>query len=63
MNILTHGTTNKQKYKIECYKCGCVFTYAEKDRHGYDNLYKDEFVTCPECNKWLKHSKSKDIKE
>ena len=55
MDIIKHGKYNKQQYRIICERCGCVFTYSQHDRHGYDGIFRNEFVTCPECNKWNEH--------
>ena len=55
MDIIKHGKYQIQKYKMKCYVCGCEFTYAESDIHGYDMLHKPLYVNCPECHKWNRH--------
>lgn len=55
MDILRHGKHHKNEYTMHCGYCGCIFAYAETDRHGFDLLHDKEYVTCPECNKWLCH--------
>lgn len=61
MNILKHGKYCIQSYIITCCYCNCEFTYSENDRHGYGTLFDKEYVTCPECHKWLAHKYSKKL--
>ena len=61
MDIIKHGKNFIQKYKATCCYCDCEFTYSENDRHGYDILFPKQYVTCPECHKWLAHRFSKSL--
>lgn len=63
IEIISHGRDCQPKYKATCCYCGCVFKYNDNDRHGYDCLHQNEYVTCPECYRWLRHHYSKIIKE
>lgn len=56
IEVFRHSKSYERKYAIYCYACGCGFYYNDNDRHGYDCLYKDRYVTCPECGAWLRHS-------
>lgn len=53
--VLKHGKLINNLYKIACYNCGCEFIYSEQEIHGYCDLQKGKYVTCPECNKWNRH--------
>lgn len=61
--VIKHGLYCKPCYIITCHRCECTFVYNGFDRHGYDQLHKDEYVTCPECNKWNLHKYSKPYNE
>lgn len=63
IDIIKHGKYCEQKYIAKCNYCGCKFSYSENERHGYDCLHEKEYVTCPECQKWLLHKYSKIIKK
>lgn len=57
MDIISHGKFHHNIYRLKCGKCGCIFDYSEYDRHGYAGIHRldKQYVTCPECGKWLKH--------
>lgn len=55
IEVIKHSEQVEPKYIMKCYNCKCIFSYNEHDRHGYDCIRKDEYVTCPECGKWNLH--------
>ena len=57
MDIIEHGKFHQNIYTMKCYKCGCIFKYAENDRHGYDTIpsLAKKYVNCPECDTWCRH--------
>ena len=61
IEIIKHDISCQPQYKIRCYECYCEFIYNDAERHGYDCLHKDEYVTCPECGKWNLHKFSKKL--
>jgi len=43
------------RFKTDCPKCGCTFTYQESDT-DYIHTYDSSNIKCPNCTKALPHS-------
>lgn len=49
------------RYRAQCPKCGCSFTYQEEDT-DFVNAYGQTNIGCPNCKKALPHSLSNALK-
>lgn len=60
ITVIKHG---RKVYKAVCPTCGCEFLYNDEDIVTNDVPiindphfgWKNEFVTCPDCNETINH--------
>lgn len=54
MRIIKEGKKPAKEIEITCDRCGCVFTYNEKDISS-TRLYNEShyWVTCPTCGSMI----------
>ena len=58
IKIIKEGT----RKTCECENCGCVFSYEKEDIEVVKSDIlnsREEFITCPQCNKKVYISKTK----
>lgn len=62
VHIISKGTKERTKYRVECPECGCVYEYNKED------VVEEEFgsvstyhTNCPQCHNRVKHGEVPDF--
>jgi hypothetical protein len=60
-SIEQQGETQPKKFRVQCHKCKCVFTYDQIDVESDGR--EGDYVTCAneECKSFIAHSLSTEV--